>query len=277
MPQTAEQRMANLAKANAVRAAKRAAKKAQGVSTPIKKEAALTPPGEPEELSGGAVFDVEEAPDGTFSQDSALDKVFKKLGLKGTTEEKQEARTLPTAKLTKAQQSLYDSFAPLAIQAFIVSAGWMWSLMGQEYKILAPSDEVAEKIVAPIMRVYARESQIAASLNPNHTDIAASLAALVGYAWTSIMLYQEIKQEKEEYGEYRPARPAEVRHDSENDGRNAIRANAHDGRATAESNGHKQPDIDISHLTESEQRSYKNLSRLRDLDYASRARRSGRS
>lgn len=239
-----------------------------------------------------ALFDVEDAPEDVFPQeeDGALAKVFKKLGLKGDTSEK-EYKPVPSAKLTKAQQSLYDSFAPLAIQAFIVCAGWAWSLMGPEYKVLAPSEEIAEKIVAPLMRIYARESKITSSLNPNHMDAAASLAALVGYAWTSVMLYSEIKQEKANseptsitdyasrnngYTELRPSPldTSENGHSNPDPGRNVTRSHSWRNGSNAKSDG-TASNFDVRNLTESERRQYEALSVLRERDHASRARRSG--
>jgi hypothetical protein len=234
---------------------------------------------------------VEAAPDDVFPQEEegALAKVFKKLGLKGADREEKEYKATPSAKLTKAQQSLYDSFAPLAIQAFIVVVGWSWGLMGEEYKVLAPDEEVAEKIVAPLMRIYARSSKIGTTLNPNHIDAAASMAAMIGYAWTSISLYQQIKQEKAAneqpgingypngYTELRASPPAtdESGYGNANTGRDVTRANSRRNGANAQSNGHQQPDFDPRNLTESERRAYEKLSVLRERDYQSRARRSG--
>jgi hypothetical protein len=83
MPQTPEQRLANLAKGRETRAKNIAAKKAAG-SPPIKKVKLVAPPLEDAKTEENAVlFDVEQAPDTVFPEESALDKVFKKLGLKG--------------------------------------------------------------------------------------------------------------------------------------------------------------------------------------------------
>jgi hypothetical protein len=149
--------------------------------------------------------------------------------------------------------------------------------------ILAPSEEVAEKIVAPLMRIYARTSKIAASLNPNHTDAAASLAALVGYAWTAITLYQQIKEEKElaatngtSTNGLRPLDTNETRHGGQDNGRNASRSNSGVNGAVAQSNGNAG-DSHLNTLSDAERRAYEKLSQLRQRDFESRSRRSGSS
>jgi hypothetical protein len=285
MPLTDEARAKGRATAAANRAKRKAAQSSKvKVPKPVTTPTPVPAPGATMPDESG-LFDVEEAPEGIFPQGSALDKVFKKLGLKGDTHEEKEYKGVPSAKLTKAQQSLYDSFAPLAIQAFVVCAGWSWSLVGEEYRGLAPSDEVAEKIVAPLMRIYARTSQISTSMNPNHMDAAASLAALVGYVWSSLMIYQEIKQEKAaneqsgidstRYNGNGQFDTSQSGYGRENSGRDATRANGSNDRAAAQSNGNEQPGVNLSNLSESERRAYDKLSQLRERDYQSRLRRSG--
>lgn len=281
MPLTPEARAKGRATAAANRAKRKATQSVKVKPAPVQPSTSNGVPASDE----GALFDVEAAPDGIFPQGSALDKVFKRLGLKGDDSgQEKEYKGVPSAKLTKAQQSLYDSFAPLAIQAFVICAGWGWSLLGEEYKVLAPSEEVAEKIVAPLMRIYARTSQITASMNPNHMDAAASLAALIGYVWSSLMIYGEIKQEKaaNEQGidnvrnnGFRPVDARQNGHDNEDNRRNVASANTGDGRAAVSRNGNEQPGVDLRNLSESERRAYEKLSTLRDRDFASRARRSG--
>lgn len=283
MPLTPEQRAANLAKGRATAAANRAKRKAAAQVVKVQKPPVQAPPPGATMPDDSALFDVEDAPEGIFPQGSAIDKVFKKLGLKGNAQEEKEYKGVPSAKLTKAQQSLYDSFAPLAIQGFIICAGWGWSLLGEEYKVLAPSDEVAEKIIAPLMRIYARTSQITASMNPNHMDAAASLAALIGYVWSSLMIYGHIKEEKAAYEQgidtrnngFRPFDTRQNGHDNEDDRRDVTRANTSDGRAAVPGNGHDEPGVNLSNLSESERRAYEKLSTLRQRDFESRARRSG--
>ncbi len=285
MPLTPEQRNAALARGRATAAANREARKA-GKLPPITKKPVIAPVPTPMKEDEGALFDVEQAPEGILDSSSALDKVFKKLGLKGTDEKKEEAYKAPQAKLTKAQQSLYDSFAPLAIQAFIVCAGWSWSLLDKDFgEVLAPSEEVAEKIIAPLMRIYARTSKIGTSLNPNGVDAAASLAALIGYVWSSYSAYKLMKQEKaaneqgfaNNYTELR-ARPldaSESGYGGENNGRHAHRAATGVRGAATQSDGPGQGSVDLSNLSDSERRAYEKLSVLRERDFASRARRSG--
>lgn len=282
MPLTPEQRAANLARGRQTAIENRRKRAAEKKAAPASQPAAAPAPDVPGD--DHPLFDVEDAPEGLLDSqdsDSAIAKVFKRLGLKGEVHDK-EPRALPSAKLTKAQQSMYDSFAPLAIQGFVVVAGWSWGLLGEEYRVLAPSEEVATKIIAPLMRIYARTSKIAASLNPNHTDAAASLAALVGYVWSSYGMYKQIKQEKQDYADenagvtaLRPAASYQSGNDREDAGRDAPGASAETGRAATRRNGNQQPGVDLSKLSESERRAYEKLSHLRELDYASRARRSG--
>lgn len=288
MALTKEQRAANLARGRQTAIDNRRKRAAEKKAPNAPASQPVTAPAAPDAIGDDqALFDVEDAPEGMFNgqdSDSALAKVFKKLGLKGEVHDK-EPRALPSAKLTKAQQSMYDSFAPLAIQGFVVVVGWSWGLLGEDYRVLAPSEEVAEKIIAPLMRIYARTSKIAASLNPNHTDAAASLAALIGYVWSSYGMYKQIKQEKQEYADentvserftaIRPSHAPESRDDGEDARRNAAEAGNANGRAAPRRNGNQEHGVDLSKLTESERRAYEELSRLRDLDFASRARRSG--
>lgn len=284
MPLDDAARARGRAKAAANRALKKAAKQAGAIpNVPMQRQAPVQPQ---VRIEDDPLFDVEDAPEDLFptEEDGVLAKVFKKLGLKGESNEEKEYKAVPSAKLTKAQQSLYDSFAPLAIQAFIVVAGWSWSLLDKEYgEVLAPSEEVAEKIIAPLMRIYARSSEIGTSLNPNHIDGAASMAALIGYVWSSYSAYKLLKQEKAEnepgitasHNGPRPLNANQSRHGSEDDGRDANRAASSVRRATAQSNGNGQPGVDLSSLSESERRAYEKLSVLRERDYQSRARRSG--
>lgn len=242
-----------------------------------------------------AVFDVEEAPDDTFpteEKEGAFSKIAAALGLKTDTSEEKEQRPLPAAKLNKQQQAIFDAWTPLAISGFVLCAGWCWRKIEPEYgHLLAPSDEVATKIVAPLMRIYARMSKIGTTLNPNHVDAAAAMAALVGYAWTSIGLWQEIQtqkaQEQEQNGSTTArnnvidsqlrASPIATDEDgtgNQNNGRSHIRRHAANANGASTVNGNSEF-FDINNLTDVERRAYEKLSVLRERDYASRARRSG--
>lgn len=241
-----------------------------------------------------AVFDVEDAPEDTFpaeEKEGAFSKIAAALGLKNDTSEEKEQRPLPAAKLNKQQQAIFDAWTPLAISGFVLCAGWCWRRIEPEYgHLLAPSDEVATKIVAPLMRIYARMSKIGTTLNPNHVDAAAAMAALVGYAWTSINLWQEIQtqkaQEQEEHGSTArnnvidsqlrasPIATDEGGAGNENARRSHIRRHAANANGASSVNGAGEF-FDISNLTDVERRAYEKLSQLRERDYASRARRSG--
>lgn len=303
MALTKEQRLANLARGRQKAIENRRKRAAERKAAPAPKKPVPPEVNESqqpgmgdfeEEEEEGLLFDVEAAPDGLIdppTDEGTLSKVFRKLGLKGNStsanDEPAPRAASVTAKLNKHQQSLYDSFAPLAIQAFILVSGWTWGRLGEDYQALAPDEQTATRIIAPLMRVYARTSKIGTALNPNHADLAASMAALVGYVWTSYGLYKQIKAEKaEEYDDgYQPVStaPSNIRsfderesgHSSADARRGAPGATGTDGRAASRGNGYHESNLDLSKLSPDEQYAYEKLSRLRQLDYASRARRSG--
>lgn len=289
---TKEQRLANLAKAREVSARNRKARAAAKKQQPKQVEQDVLQPGAGEyEDDEGLLFDVEAAPEGLIdppADESAISKVLRKIGLKGNASANDEPapRASFSPKLNKHQQSLYDSFAPLAIQGFILVAGWTWARMGEDYQALAPDEQTSTRIIGPLMRIYARTSKIGTELNPNHADAAASMAALIGYVWTSYGLYKQIRAEKEEaYNDgyqhiaaadnVRPIGQSENRPSYADPGRGVNGAGDGNGRAASRSNGPTQPGVDLSKLSEAERAAYEKLSRLSALDYASRARRSG--
>src|SRR5258708_32758423 len=137
------------------------------------------------EVPQGELFTVEQAPPDIFPEEKPLDKVFKALGLNAKKEEKKDRVYDP--KLTKPQQSIFDSFSPIAVALFIFSATWVWTRIDDvDGALLAPDKDIAEKIIHPLVRIYARHSKIAASRDPDTVDASASVAALHGYAWTSL-------------------------------------------------------------------------------------------
>lgn len=237
------------------------------------------------------VFDVEDAPEDTFpteEKQGAINKVFSALGLKSDTPEEKEQKAYPSAKLTKQQQAVYDAWTPLAISGFVLCAGWCWKRIEPDYgHLLAPSEDVANKIIAPLMRIYARMSKVGTTLNPNHVDAAAAMAALIGYAWTSVGLWQEIqqaKQENEANGSTANTASTELRARSvdanqsgdvnADPGRSHIRRHAANGNGNSTVSG-AADGVNLGNLTEVERRAYEKLSTLRERDYQSRARRSG--
>jgi transposase len=240
-----------------------------------------------------AVFTVEEAPPNIFPEEKPLDKVFKALGLNAKkTEEKKDRVYDP--KLSKAQQSIFDSFSPLAVALFIFCAGFVWTKIDPEIgPVLAPDKDVSEKIVHPLVRIYARHSKIAAALDPDTVDFSAAMAALVGYAWTSLSMYQQIKKEKELGYETQQenrtdnnrqstdtngngvSSPLQNGHDSTNHRRYVTRTNSSVDGSDNGSVGFAA-NFDPGNLKPDERYQYERLSKLRALDTASRARRSGR-
>ncbi len=202
---------------------------------------------------------------------AALKKVGAAFGIepdKPETEEKKPAKA-DVRGMTKAQRDMYDMLTPMAVMAFVAAAGWAWARLGGQYRILAPSNDVATKIVAPLVRVWARNSKFTASVTPDMRDIGASIAALLGYVWASLEMFEAIRKETEEdenastvqNGTYSAAgRYASL---TESNGKNAYE------HLTDE-------DIGINSLNESERAQYEALARLREQDFRARARRSAR-
>ena len=262
----------------------------------IDKEAFLRDEPENSVVHEGALFTVEEAPADIFPEEKPLDKVFKALGLNAKKEEPKKDRVYDP-KLNKAQQSIFDSFSPLVVALFIFCAGTVWTKIDAEIgPILVPDKDVAEKVIHPLVRIYARHSKIAAALDPDTVDFSAAMAALVGYAWTSLSMYQEIKKRKELGYEDTQTEPdintrrngsisdtardnysssSKNGHDSTSHRRNATRADSSINGANNDSVGFAN-NFNASNLDANERYQYEKLSQLRSLDIASRARRSGR-
>ena len=266
----------------------------------IDKEAFLRPEPENSVSHDGTLFTVEEAPPDIFPEEKPLDKVFKALGLNAKKTEPKKDRVYDP-KLNKAQQSIFDSFSPLVVALFIFCAGTVWTKIDAEIgPVLAPDKDVAEKVIHPLVRIYARHSKIAAALDPDTVDFSAAMAALVGYAWTSLSMYQEIKKRREldnedtqayespnEQGNnnsrqsastsgYRESSTIQNGHDSTNHRRYAPRPDSSEHGAD---NGGVGYDVNFNprNLNENERYQYEKLSQLRRLDIEARARRSGRS
>ncbi len=224
--------------------------------------------------------------------DSALSSFKAMLGIneeKGT-----KAPPIVSAKLNAKQQQFVDAASPTLSLAAMALAAWLWGRIGPEYSELAPDEKVAERIVTPLLRVYARHSNFLTDINPDLADIGASMFALVGYVHVSLGLYQHIKREREEYEQgyepqenvsginrrtYRGGTTAESENGSRNtrDRRGDVPGpGGINGGIDGRNDGHLAS-VNLSALPDKEARQYEALSRLAQLDYQHRARRSGRS
>lgn len=215
------------------------------------------------------------------SKEGIVKQTLGKLGLNTT-----PSTDPPQAKLNRKQQELYDGISPIAMNVFITIATWGWSLAGPECSVLAPSDDVAAKIVQPLVRIYARMQKDGTPINPNYIDIAASLSALIGYAYTSTSLFiayrrgeLDIEQgpQTHEY-EQPPIVAREARASRYSNGEAGITRRQQNPPNDETSGVHagdsgSQPKQSLS-IQQQYQRDA--LLRLTQIDFESRARRSGR-
>ena len=214
--------------------------------------------------------------------DSALSSL---KGMLGIADKKDDKATQPvfSAKLDARRQQFVDSAAPTLSLAFMALASWLWGRIGPEYSVLAPDEKVAERIVTPLLRIYARHANFMTDVNPDVADVGASMFALVGYVHVSLKLYQEIKAQKEADNEggqtsangwrvYRTG--TEGGAGNEGDRYAPVqRASGGNGSVNGSNDGYPGS-VNRPDLTDKEARQFAALSRLRQLDYEHRARRS---
>jgi hypothetical protein len=225
---------------------------------------------------------------------SAVDQAFSSFkGLLGISDERDQKKAPPpllSAKLTPQQQQFVDSITPTIGLAAIALSAWIWGHMGDEYRVLAPSEEVARQIIEPLVRIYARHTPAIGEINPDYADGLSSLVALVGYVHISLELYQHIKRQKEEQDYDQGQDPGRVNGNGrrayrdtarpENGARNESTGYAALWRSEGtddqhhDSNGRNPAGLGIHDLPDKERRQYEALSRLAQLDYEHRARRS---
>ena len=248
----------------------RARKKAEKEATAVVKEPVAT-------------LDFMEAPADTFDSNdgvmASIKKVGKALGIQKEEKEsgkKEEASAPKSHKLPRDKQEFADTLTEPAVMLFIAVAGWLWSQLDRRFKRLAPDKKVAALIVAPLIRIYVRNSKITASVSPDATDLAASISALIGYLWSSVKLADDIlaadrEQEEEEVYVRQPYAPQTVSGNG-GSGFNGVHQSGDSGaNQTTTGTG-----VDFSSMSERDRQNYLALNYLRERDFAARARRSGR-
>ena len=259
---------------------------------PARNAPPATPPADtpaPAPQNGAAVdFEASPAPvEDEKEQKSIVDQGLDTIkGLLGMGD-KQDTPAVVTAKLDPKRQQFVDSITPIAGLGFITVAGIVWYRIGPEYKMLAPDEPTAQRIVEPLLRIYARHASFLAEVNPDVADVGASLVALVGYVHVSLSLYQKIKEEQQAFdeqngaGAYRAYRTGASVVGGENgaghqNGRYADVSRASENHAgPAGQNGGHTGANGGGTLSPKEQRQFEALSLLAQRDYESRARRSG--
>jgi hypothetical protein len=239
-----------------------------------------------QESNDKTTLDFDDSPEPIEKKPFVEEAVRSLKGMLGIADKKDDAKVPPvlSAKLDAKRQQFVDSATPTLSLAFIALASFLWSRIGSEYSQLAPDEEVAEKIVRPLLRVYARHANFLTDINPDVADIGASMFALVGYVHVSMQMYAHIKKEKEDYGESDTAlfmgrpQPTGNENGSGNSGNRhaAFQRSSGENGSINDSNVRNTTNFDVSHLADKEQRQFAALSRLSQLDYQSRARRSGR-
>lgn len=222
-------------------------------------------------------FEIQSAPDGIFEQRKKghLDAVLNKLGV---TQQREAASALKTeflfpenAQLSTKQIKWCEEAYPFAM---MLAGGCfqIWLLFGPEYAVLIPDKDVLYKIVAPLVRIYARTVKKLEIINPNYTDATASLMALVGYASSSWYMLQQIWQMKREGIDARDNDESARAEDIPV----ATDAGSHDhGRAHDPTDVRRKSIHEPGQLTAEQQFQFQQLARLRNIDRATRMRQLG--
>lgn len=236
-------------------------------------------------------LDFEESP-APPGKKNAVDSAWASLkGMLGIADKGTEKAAPPvlSAKLDAKRQQFVDAATPTLSLAFMALASWLWAQVEPDYSgMLAPDEKTAQRIVEPLLRVYARHANFLTDVSPDVADIGASMFAIVGYINASYRLYRQIKEEEQHEespangntsnGRWRAYRPAPTENGTGNtshrqpDVHGASRQHGSGNGA----NGRDTGDISGLTLSEQEARQYAALSRLSQLDYNHRARRSGR-
>ena len=232
-----------------------------------------------------------EIPPAEPQQSSFLDRAKAKLGL--TVDKPDVQPKAPSPRLTKGQQEFIEIARPIAGQIGVELGAFAWEKIGgYDYRILAPSDEVAEKIMLPWCRILARTFSLKykGKITPNQLDAGASLLALAGYSVASLRMFRELKngeryaaqEEEEANARYRgTAGVVTPRRQAPDDA--ASRGPLHRpeaGDVSPDGRGVSGPAVDarsadVRNLTDKERYQYQRLAQLSQRDLEVRRRRAG--
>ena len=226
------------------------------------------------------------------AQLSFLERAKARLGFAADEDVKPKAAPA-RSKLTKQQQDLVDTFAPMAADLGVDLGQFAWRKIGgnDAYAMLAPSEEVSAKIYTPLVRIAVRHLKFAGKVTPDSADLTASLLAVAGYTWASVRMFSEMKKQEKAYGfvgqEEEGSAPAS-RNARTNAGGNQNANGAHP--AAARNGAHPAPvqavperggDSVVAaalagrNLTPSERFQFERLAVLQQRDIEARRRRSG--
>src|SRR5260221_390970 len=165
-----------------------------------KQQAPVDAQNAPQDGDDKTTLDFEDSP-APVERKGVVDSAMSSLkGMLGIADKNDDTKAQPvfSAKLDAKRQNFVSSASPTISLAFMAIASWLWGRIGPEYRVLAPDDTTAQRIVDPLLRIYARHASLMTDVNPDVADVGASMFALVGYVHVSLKLYQQIKLENEE-------------------------------------------------------------------------------
>jgi hypothetical protein len=231
------------------------------------------------EETQGFNIKVEQAPEGSIpepeeSKVSTLDSVLMKLGIKNDPKSP-EVKIQPGGKLNKGQEEFVETVTPFGATVLTLCLGWAWSTLDADYRILAPSNDAATQMVAPLIRIYARHNKALVKASPDTVDWLAFINAFVMYMYSALTLLSEINRQKREFEE-NDNRPRDIR-TSQATTRGASNGSddlsgTNDASTRQSSSSSPTP----KYLDERDRQQFESLNLLRERDIAARARRSGR-
>ncbi len=199
---------------------------------------------------------------------------LKRLGIKATDFLKQEP--LP---ITPEKERFVQGGSKIASTIFSSVFMWAFAIVGGiEYSELAPTQDEAQKIIAPFMRVWARHSKIVATISPDADDISEGLGALSQYLNHTMYILEQIREDKKLYGRSYTGqtRTSNTGDRPATNGRYATDASGATSDSTEPTEADVTGRIDTSTLTEEQRYNYEQLRLLGQRDLAARKRRSGR-
>jgi len=201
-------------------------------------------------------------------QKSTLNNLYKKLGVKID-----QLKNAPVEPMTPEKDKFVRSSSHMIALVLSSVMTWVFSVSGVEYGVLAPSEEEAERIVTPFMRIYARHSKLVSTISPDYEDAVEGLTAISGYISVSMQMLQIIREDKAK-NDGRISK-AQVRPSFKSARQDDIRGYTATGNEHVENNGSTDA-VDTSNLTDEQRYNRDMLRQLTERDIQYRARRSGR-